>query len=182
MQKTILITGAVTSGKTSFLSVLARRFSSRWHIDGFLAKAPERNHNSGQFASEYVLCRIGKQETHAWATPRENNNGYFFNQDTQNFLDNRFARNMGVNCPDFLFLDEFGKLELRGAGLETVLLSAINSEIKMLVCTVKKRFFHEIVEKFDLQNSMVIDLDIMDKDSAIEKVTHYIDVSFFSGE
>lgn len=39
---------------------------------------PERIHNSAQFASGYVLYRIGKQETYPWATPKENNNGYFF--------------------------------------------------------------------------------------------------------
>jgi len=180
MQKIILITGAVTSGKTSFLELLAGRFSPPWQTDGFLAKAPERIYNSAQFASRYVLYRIGKQESYPWATPRKNNNGYFFNQDTQNFLDNNFIDTLLSSCPDMFFIDELGKLELRGAGLEKVLLAAINSEIKLLVCTVKKRFFNDIVEKYDLQNSICIDLDIMDKDLAAQKIIRYIDDSFFS--
>ena len=180
MQKIVLITGAVTSGKTSFLGLLAGRFSPRWQTDGFLAQAPERIHNSAQFASVYVLYRIGKQEAYPWATPKKNNNGYFFNQDTQNFLDNNFIDMLLSNCPDMFFIDELGKLELRGAGLEKVLLAAINSEIKLLVCTVKKRFFNDIVEKYGLQDSFCIDLDILDRDQAAEKVTRYIDDSFFS--
>ncbi len=173
MQKIVLITGGVTSGKTSFLAFLEGLFSSQWQTDGFLARAPERIHNSAQFASEYVLYRIGTQETYPWATPQKNSNGYFFNQDTQNFLDNRFAHKLVANCPDMVFLDELGKLELRGAGLKKVLQSAINSEIKVLVCTVKKRVFNDIVEQYGLQNSICIDLDIMDKDQAIEKITQY---------
>jgi len=180
MQKIILTTGAVTSGKTSFLELLAGRFSPKWQMDGFLAKAPERTHNSAQFASGYVLYRIGKQETYPWATPRKNNNGYFFNQDTQNFLDNNFIDTLLSSCPDIFFIDELGKLELRGAGLEKILQAAINSEIKILVCTVKKRFFNDIVEKYGLQDSICIDLDIMDKDLAVQKITRYIDDSFFS--
>lgn len=177
MQKIVLITGAVTSGKTSLLDFLAGLFSSQWQADGFIAKAPERVHNSAQFASGYVLCRIGKSETYPWATPQKNNNGYCFNQDTQNFLDNKFAHTLVANCPDIFFLDELGKLELKGSGLEKVLQSAVNSEIKILVCTVKKRFFNDIVEKYGLQNSICIDLDIMDKDQAIAKTTHYIEFS-----
>jgi nucleoside-triphosphatase THEP1 len=179
MQKIVLITGAVTSGKTSFLEVLAGRFSPQWQTDGFLAKAPERIHNSAQFASGYVLYRIGEQESYPWATPRENNNGYFFNQDTQNFLDNNFIDTLLSSCPEMFFIDELGKLELRGAGLEKVLQTAIHSEIKILVCTVKKRFFNDIVEKYGLQNSICIDLDIMDKDLATQKIIRYIDDSFF---
>lgn len=180
MQKVILITGAVTSGKTSFLEVLAGRFSPQWQIDGFLAKAPERIHNSAQFASGYVLYRIGKLETYPWATPRKNNNGYFFNQDTQNFLDNSFTDTLLSRCPEMFFIDELGKLELKGAGFEKILQAAIHSKIKILVCTVKKRVFNDIVEKYGLQDCLCIDLDILDKDHAAQKITRYIDNSFFS--
>jgi nucleoside-triphosphatase THEP1 len=78
------------------------------------------------------------------------------------------------------FSDVIGKLELRGAGFEKVLQAAINSEIKILVCTVKKRFFNDIVEKYGFQNCPCIDLDILDRDPAAEKITRYIDDSFFS--
>ncbi|WP_300462635.1 nucleoside-triphosphatase [Desulfobacula sp.] len=176
MQKIILITGAVTSGKTTFLSSLAGRLSSGWAVDGFLAKAPERIHCSAQFASGYVLCRLGKEETYPWATPRENNNGYFFDPDTQYFLDHPFARQVAGNGPDILLLDELGKLELKGAGLEKVLQAAIQAGISMLVCTVKKRCFNDIVEKYNLQAALEIDLDIMDSRHAIEKIIRYINV------
>lgn len=176
LQKIILITGAVTSGKTTFLSSLAGLLSSQWAVDGFLAMAPERIHCSTQFASGYVLCRLGKKETYPWATPQKNNNGYLFDPDTQYFLDHRFARQVAGNGPDILFLDELGKLELKGAGLEKVLQAAIKSDITMLVCTVKKRFFNEIVEKYNLQNALDIDLDIMDNRQATEKIIRYINV------
>jgi len=179
MQKIVLITGAVTSGKTSFLEFLAGRFSSQWQTDGFLAKAPERIHNSNQFASGYVLCRLGKQETYPWATPKKNNKGYFFNPDTQNFLDNHFTDTILADCPDIFFIDELGKLELSGSGLDKALQAAITAQIKLLVCTVKKKCFNDIVEKYQLKNSISIDLDIMDREKAAEKVTQYIDNSFF---
>jgi nucleoside-triphosphatase THEP1 len=175
MQKIVLITGAVTSGKTSLLSVLADKFSSRLQVDGFLAKAPERTHGSGQFADKYVLCRIGRPETLSWATARSGNNGYDFNPVTQNFLDNRFAGHLAVTCPDVLVLDELGRLELGGAGLEQILISALSSDIKMLVCTVKKRCLNEILEKYHLQESICVDLDLMDRHRAIEKITEYLD-------
>jgi nucleoside-triphosphatase THEP1 len=180
MQKIVLITGAVTSGKTSFLSFLAKLFSPRCQTDGFLAKAPERAHNSGQFASEYLLCRIKKKETHPWATPRKNNRGYFFNPDTQNFLDNTVVDTLLSACPDMLFIDELGKLELSGGGLDKVLRAAISSGIKILVCTVKKKCFDDIVETYGFQNSICIDLDIIDTAQAAEKTTRYIGDSFFS--
>ena len=178
-QKVILISGAVTCGKTSFLVLLEKRFYFSLHIDGFLAKAPERVHNSKEFASGYILHRTGKQEAYPWATPKKNNTGYLFDENTQDFLDNKFARNLTADCPDILLLDELGKLELRGAGFEKVLYSAINSKIKVLVCTVKKRVFNDIVKKYRLQNSILVDLDIMDKSQAFEKIAQYVGISLF---
>jgi nucleoside-triphosphatase THEP1 len=180
MQKIVLITGAVTSGKTSFLSFLARLFSPRCQTDGFLAKAPERMHNSGQFASGYRLCRIGGEKTYPWATPRKKNKGYFFNPETQNFLDNTVVDTLLSTCPDIFFIDELGKLELNGGGLDKVVQTAIRSGIKILVCTVKKKCFNEIVENYGLQNFICIDLDIIDTEKAAEKISRYIGDSFFS--
>ncbi len=176
MQKIVLITGAVTSGKTSLLSILADKLSSQCQIDGFLSKAPQRTHGSGQFAYKYVLYRIKRPETLAWATPRSNSNGYDFNPDTQDFLDNQFAGHITATCPDILVLDELGKLELGGAGLERVLISALGSDTKILVCTVKKRFLNEILEKYHFQESLCIDLDIIDTGQAIEEITQYLDL------
>lgn len=169
-KKNILITGAVTSGKTTLLSPLAKLLAAQWHIDGFLAKAPRRIQCSGQFSSEYLLYWLGKDKTFPWATPRKNNNGYFFNPDTQEFLDHVFLQHLAGHVPDIFFLDELGQLELRGAGLEKVLQSAITLDINILLCTVKKRFFNEIVEKYNLQGAMCIDLDIMDSRHATEQI------------
>ena len=177
MQKIILITGAVTSGKTTLLSSLAGLLSYQWQVDGFLAKAPERIQCSAQFASEYVLYRIGIEETYPWAIPKENNNGYFFDGNTQYFLDHRFARQVVKDGPDILFLDELGSLELRGAGLEKVLQSAIYADINILVCTVKKRFFNEIVKKYNLQTSICVDLDTTESQHATDKIIRYINFS-----
>ncbi len=174
MQKIVLITGAVTSGKTTFLASLAELISSRWQVDGFLAKAPERIYRSAHFSQGYVLYCLGNGKTYPWAIPLKNNSGYLFDKDTQSFLDHRFARQAAANGPDILVLDELGKLELKGAGLEKVLQSAISSNINRLVCTVKKRVFNEIVEKYDLQTSMCIDLDGTDSGQAIEKILPYL--------
>jgi nucleoside-triphosphatase THEP1 len=172
--KIILITGAVTSGKTTLLSSLAGLLATRWKVDGFLAKAPHRIHCSAQFASGYVLYRLGKQETYPWATPRKNNRGYVFDPDTQDFLDQTFAQKVVDNGPDILFLDELGKLELTGAGLEKVLYAAIRSDIDMLVCTVKKRFINEILEKYDFQTPLCIDLDTTDSRVVTQRIIQYI--------
>lgn len=174
MKKIILITGVVTSGKTTLLSSLAGLLSSQWQVDGFVAKAPERIHCSVHFASRYVLHRIGTEETYPWATQKENNNGYSFDVETQYFLDHRFARQVVKDCPDILFLDELGSLELRGAGLEKVLQSAIDADINILVCTVKKRFFNEIINKYSLQEFMCIDLDTKDRQHATDTIIRYI--------
>jgi len=175
MQNVILITGAVTSGKTTFLSSLAEVLSLRWQVDGFLAKAPERRHCSEQFSPGYVLYRLETEDTYPWATPKDRNSGYFFDQDTQHFLDHGFARQIAGKVVDILFLDELGKLELRGKGLDRVLQSAILSHPGWLVCAVKKRFFSEIVEKYRFQPVMCIDLDITDSAPALEKITRYFD-------
>jgi hypothetical protein len=45
----------------------------------------------------------------------------------------------------------------------------------MLVCTVKKRCLNEILEKYHLQESICVDLDLMDRHRAIEKITEYLD-------
>jgi len=177
MQKIFLITGAVTSGKTTLLSSLTNLLADQWRIDGFLARSPQRIQCSGRFSSEYTLYWLGKEKTFPWATPRENNNGYFFNPDTQKFLDHGFLMHLAGNVPDILFLDELGNLELRGAGLEKILQSAITLDINTLLCTVKKRFLNEIVEKYNLQSAMCIDLDNMDSRHAIEQIIQHIHIT-----
>jgi nucleoside-triphosphatase len=64
---------------------------------------------------------------------------------------------------DIIFIDEIGKLELEGKGLEPALGKIIeslkNTEYKKVIAVVRDYLVDEVITKYNLQQALVIDIE-----------------------
>ena len=63
----IIITGAITSGKSTLCHDLSGALHKFWNIDGILSFTSKRNFASKEKSLEYNIHAIGTKETLPWA-------------------------------------------------------------------------------------------------------------------
>lgn len=162
MNRIIVITGPVQSGKTTFLRNL---FEGRKDVSGFLC--PDVNGLRCFFdlnSKELLEFEV----PHAGGGLSLINIGKFaFRSDV--FIKAKFIIEQSFNQPvSFFIIDEIGKLELKGQGLEPELFTMLNKRAladTILILVVRDYLLDDVIKRYNLSDAVVIHID--DKDQIL---------------
>ena len=169
-KKIVIITGRITSGKTTFLTSLLPEMMKHWKVAGFCSKSSERQHRSGQVARDYHIKLIGEEELLPWAVRNAENIGFDFVENTKEVVEQKLLQQM--NQADFMVIDDIGFLEIMGKGFDH-LVKEIAAR-KNLVISVKKEILDAFIKRYQLESYLVVDLDSMTYSRARKKVFNFL--------
>lgn len=109
----IALSGAVGSGKSRTLALLASALAATRRVDGFIAHAGLRSEGAGRGAAHYDLELLHGATVRYAERERGLKPPYRFLADAALALERWQA---ALSSPDVLILDEFGQLEAQGLG------------------------------------------------------------------
>lgn len=164
----VVVTGAIASGKTTWLKRVAETLSRRYRIAGALCEArDERIYRSRTPAKAYDFLLWPGQDRFPWA---RRVNG-IFEFDWEN-LDRVVHRLQAADCAEIFFLDDVGPLELGGGAWDGEIRRILNRDDGFLIMAVKKRCLPEVLAHYGLSAECpVFDLDeCHDMDAMVSEV------------
>ena len=149
--KTIVITGAIGSGKTTFLKELNAKIKlSNRSVSGFYSERIIKNEETIGYDVVAVekcekavfLRKSGKDE-------QEKVGPYFIYEDGVNL-----AQKSINSSANYIFIDEIGKLELKGKGWANILPDLVNSD-STLILSLREEIHQELIRKFKLKPTFI---------------------------
>jgi len=162
MSRIIVITGPVQSGKTTFLRNL---FEGRKDVSGFLC--PDVN-------GLRCFFDLNSKELLEFEVPHVGDGLSLINIGKFAFRSDIFAKakRMISQASDisssFFIIDEIGKLELKGLGLDPelkIMLQERTSNIHTLMVVVRDYLLDDVIKRYSLSDAVVIHID--DKDQIL---------------
>ncbi len=156
MNRIIVITGPVQSGKTTFLRNL---FEGRKDVSGFLC--PDVN-------GLRCFFDLNSKELLEFELPSKGNGLSLISIGKFSFRSDIFAKakRMISQASDisssFFIIDEIGKLELRGQGLEPELKKMLHertSNINTLIVVVRDYLLDDVIKRYNLSDAVVIHIE-----------------------
>jgi len=122
--KVILITGGIGAGKSSLLARVAHDMRRSWRICGCVSRGEWRQ--TGEPAARYWLRSLPDGAECLWAARGQDGEGFRFHAESLARVEEQMRAGLGTG-PELVFLDELGRLELRGDGLAPVAREALLS-------------------------------------------------------
>lgn len=98
--------------------------------------------------------------------------GFTFDESTRVAVEERVTAEL--DHADVCFLDEVGRLELGNGGFAPLLASALASRCGAIILAVKKSTVHEVIDRFSLAPSLMVDLDSTTAAQALRQVLRRI--------
>jgi nucleoside-triphosphatase THEP1 len=156
MNRIIVFTGPVQSGKTTFLR---RLFEDRKDVAGFLC--PDVN-------GLRCFFDLKSKELLEFEVPQAGDGLSVIHIGKFAFRSDTFAnaKRMISQASDisssFFIIDEIGKLELKGLGLEpelNIMLHDRNPNITTLILVVRDYLLDDVINRYSLQNAVVIHIE-----------------------
>lgn len=157
-RKVIIITGGVGSGKTTFLNNLSTLLRRSWSVDGFISLPRSRPLGKKQSASSYDLKFIRESNLLPWARKKTVGDGYHFDDETLRVVLGKFSVD-AMSKLDIVLFDDLGFLEVHGEGFSPLVVSALRSNEKAMIVSVKKEAVESFVDKFNISQFKLVDLD-----------------------
>jgi nucleoside-triphosphatase THEP1 len=156
MSRIIVITGPVQSGKTS---ILLHIFKDRKDVSGFLC--PDVNGLRCFFdlnSKELLEFEV----PHAGGGLSLINIGKFAFRSYVFAIAKRMISQASDISSSFFIIDEIGKLELRGQGLEPelkIMLHERTSNINTLIVVVRNYLLDDVIKRYNLSDAVVIHIE-----------------------
>lgn len=167
-----IITGNIASGKTTFLMQLSERLK-------------ELNIKTGGFYSPRIIQdneTVGYDLVHVMDNERIE---FLKNVDESNineigkykidknsiFHATSWIKDDIENDCQVIFIDEVGKLELDGKAWNDIIEILISSNIKNQIWSVRKSFIDQVIDKWNLKNALIIDIEIQMFDDIVQYLT-----------
>ncbi len=157
----ILITGSIGSGKTTFLAQLYRGIARQWKTAGFISQGCFRKSGPNQPSDQYQISLLGQDTRWVWAERNAETLRYDFNLEIGERLSASIRDDLEKGSSDIYILDEIGHLEVNGSGFADLFRTIMTAQ-KSVICAARKSLIPQIIETFDLQQPIVIDLDETD--------------------
>jgi nucleoside-triphosphatase THEP1 len=173
-KKLIIITGNITSGKTTFLDEIVRELKTNYSIRGFLSSSTERSFRSGTPAKEYRLRSLTDQREYPWAVRRADNSGFDFNEESRDVLTAQILGKKIDAGNEILILDDIGMLEILGNGFDRLLSTAKASPYSSIIVSVKKTVIAPFIKRYSFESALVIDLDEISSENALKKIKSFL--------
>lgn len=156
-RKVLFVTGSIGKGKTTFLNNISSLLRRRWRADGFTC-LPERRPSAESSADSYSLKLMRESSLYPWAKKNANQDGFIFNFETLNLIEEYFD-DKRIEGLDVMVFDDLGFLEVSGQGFSPLFARSLSLGSGALVVGIKKQAISAFIEKFNLQNFDIIDLD-----------------------
>lgn len=151
----ILVTGDAGSGKSTLLSRLSEKLRKTHRVGGFVMRGIGRTRPELFGAAErYELVPVAKKNQPGSLWADRDGETCVFREETRAFAEQLVGSELsegGKKRPEVMFIDEIGRLELSGKGFAGLLRRALDSEVPILIVSLKKKALSEIVEAFGLQ-------------------------------
>ena len=161
----IIITGAITSGKSTLCHELSDALRKFWNVDGILSFTSKRNFASKEKSLEYNIHAIRTQETLPWAKREHANERFVFLDENAQTLSSQILNHHTTSPCDVIILDNLGFHEMNHKGFYN-LLNAIDSNKTQMIISVQKDMLEEFLKSFEFENYTLIDLDNTSKGQA----------------
>jgi hypothetical protein len=130
------------------------------------------NTRKGKTQKTIILKLLNSDEIRNWATRNDEINGYDFNEETKNHIHNYF--NQTFEKKDFYVLDDIGMLEVMGKGFDKLIPVLYDRSNQGLIMSVKKETIPMIVKRYNLTNSIIIDLNEIKADDAEKRIYEFL--------
>lgn len=159
MNRIVIFTGPVQSGKTS---ILLRIFKDRHDVCGFLCPDQEGQRYFFDLGTKKWMEFEVKESPNQTTTI--NIGKYYFKSEVFYKAKQMLAHPFNQSV-SFFIIDEIGKLELKGQGLEPELYTMIhnrNLDIKTMILVVRDYLLDDVIRRYNLYDADVIHID--DKD------------------
>lgn len=156
MNKIIILSGPIKSGKTTFLM---KHFKDRGDVAGFLC--PDVNH-------QRFFFDLDKKEWTEFEVHGDFDSSTTINIGKYSFRSEVFLKAKMIidktlsQSYSFFIIDEIGKLELMGEGLEPELYRMLHQtipNIKTLILVVRDYLLDEVTKKYNLYDANVVQID-----------------------
>lgn len=161
----VLVTGRAGKGKSTLLFRLADRLRRTHRLGGFVMRGEGRNRPDLFGAAErYELCPVAAGEAPMLWADRDGE-ACVFRDETRMAAERLVSGQLALAAerrPEVMFIDEIGRLELKGKGFASLFRKALAGPVPVLVVSLKKKALQEIVESFGLESALLVDLDQMD--------------------
>jgi len=169
----IIITGALTSGKSTLCHDLSVALQKFWNIDGILSFTSKRNFASKEKSLEYNIHSIRTKETLPWAKREHAKEQFIFCEENAQTLSAKILAHHATSPCDALILDNLGFHEMKHKGFYD-LLNSIDSNKTQMIISVQKDMLNEFLNCFDFKNYTLIDLDITLKPQAHTQIINLL--------
>jgi nucleoside-triphosphatase THEP1 len=174
MSKVFIISGEVHGGKTTFAAQLAKRLAMEgFQLSGFVCPGSfldgERNVFDIEFLNSGEKLSFAKNEhVDKWQTFRR----FCFNPEAF-YKGNELIKESGSNENIAIVVDEIGQWELENGGWYESVKSLLQKEKTIKLLVVRKKFVGLIVEKFHVQNPIILDIQNVSLQEAYEEILSY---------
>lgn len=156
--KIIIITGGKDSGKTTLLRQVVKHFQSKNKtIGGFYSQKKIED----ELLVGYDIIDIQTQKNEPFLRLKKEDSQLIigrFEIIEKGLITGKRILNNAENY-EYVFIDEVGKLELKGNGWSSSLDKILNSQTKLLILTVNKRYAQQVIERLGVVPQLVADLD-----------------------
>ncbi|OFZ50093.1 MAG: hypothetical protein A2381_16990 [Bdellovibrionales bacterium RIFOXYB1_FULL_37_110] len=169
----IIITGALTSGKSTLCHDLSGALRKFWNIAGILSFTSKRNFASKEKSLEYSIYSIHNKETLAWAKRNSSNERFVFLEENAQTLSAKILAHHTTSPCDVIILDNLGFHEMKQQGFYK-LLTQIDSNKTQMIISVQKDMLKEFLNFFNFSNFVLIDLDEIPRAQALLQIINLL--------
>jgi nucleoside-triphosphatase len=175
--KVIIITGKTGGGKTSFLSKLITVLQAKGiSISGFLAK---RTSDSASFY-KYQIRFLDTNETVPLSSRKKVGDWYkvahfYFNPEAI-LMGNRILNDPQILNKDLIVIDEIGIFEMEGKIWADAISHLVSKSEKMMIWVVRDTLVEKVIEKWNLQKPVIIDIQKVSIRQAEEKILSMFEI------
>jgi len=157
----IIITGIVGGGKTTYAKKLVDFFRKKnYQTGGILAERVMVD--SQTIGYDLVNIETGEKEVFL----RQKNNKECGPEEIGRFkicskgyaMGNKVLGSFIPKENNFVIIDEVGRLELSGMGWSEILSELLTRSRNHILITVRNKFLHEVIKKWNLENALVVDV------------------------
>ena len=164
----LVITGAISSGKSTLLEKLVNALSKQYRIGGLITKGQERRF--------FLDIKSRKKE---YFSSEEDEDGerigkYFLSRRS---LDFAFSVIKESKNNDIIIVDEIGRLEKEKKGLYGAIESLLNdvkTDVKIIILVIRKDLLQELLKLFNIRPAEIWEVKHSTKDSVLSNLIECI--------
>lgn len=174
MNSTFIISGEVHGGKTTYATHLAKRLTDEgFQVSGFVCPGTFHKQERTSFDIEFLnngeKLPFAKNElADKWINFRR----FSFNPEAIH-KGNTIMKEVENSKQTVMLVDEIGKWELEEGGWYMGMKALMQKQETIKVIVIRKNFLSQMIEKFDLRNAIIFDIQNVSVQEAYERIISF---------